>query len=1127
MRKPILLLLLLLSTAGLFAQPDSTNVAADSVKKEKKKKDLPLEAGRTFSLSTDEGTWISLDVSPDGNQIVFDLLGDLYLLPLEGGKAQRITSDLAFDTHPRFSPDGKKLLFVSDRSGSENIWFLDLEDEEAEPTQFTKRSNKNFQSAAWSPDGKYIVTSEGRRIPELRIYHVDGGTGAEFNKDDSKLVEPAFSPDGRYIYYSSRSGAWQYNAQLPQYQIEVYDRQTGESERITSRYGSAFTPVISPDGNFLVYGTRHNTETGLMLRDLRNGEEHWLAYPVQRDEQESIATLGVLPAMAFTPDGQFLVASYGGKIYKIPVQGGDAVNIPFQVDEEVALGPLLSFDYPVSDEETMNATQIRDVAVSPGGDRIAFTALNRLYLMDLDDSKPVRVTSADHTEAMPSWSPDGKYLVYTTWDENEGGHLYKVNTTGRMRPVRLTSEPAIYSEPAWSPGNRIVYLKGFRSNFENSTGPYAFQSRNEIYWISPEGGTPQLIAKSLGRSNPHFTQDPDRIFLYSGRKGLVSIRWDGTDEREIIKVSGITTYGFTLDELGHKIFKEGPEEPNQRPSDASLVLMAPKGDQAIALINNDIYTVTVPVIGKEVVEISVASPDKAAFPARKLTTIGGQFPSWNTSGDVVFWSIGNAFFTYDLEEAKTVEKRLEEAQKAKKEEGEKEENEEGNDEEKEKEEEGYKPDEIRVKVEVSRDIPKGSILLQNARIITMKGDEVIENGDVLIVDNRIEAVGRTGSLEIPRGTETMDMNGKTIIPGFVDTHAHMRPAWGLHKNQVWSYAANLAYGVTTTRDPQTGTTDVLTYSDMVDAGMVIGPRIYSTGPGVGYWAYNIKDQEHARNVLRQYSEYYNTKTIKMYLTGNRKQRQWIITAAREQELMPTTEGALDFKLNMTQVIDGYPGHEHSFPIYPIYKDVIGLLAEAETAYTPTLLVSYGGPWAENYYYATENVQGDEKLNYFTPKSDLDGKSRRRGAGWFMEEEHIFARHAEFVRDLVEAGGIAGVGSHGQLQGLGYHWELWSMQAGGISELDALKTATLLGARSIGLEKDLGSVEKGKLADLVILEQNPLENIRNTNTVQWVMKNGRLYAASDLSEVYPEASDAPEFNWHQPAPGDVPGLQMEK
>lgn len=341
-----------------------------------------------------------------------------------------------------------------------------------------------------------------------------------------------------------------------------------------------------------------------------------------------------------------------------------------------------------------------------------------------------------------------------------------------------------------------------------------------------------------------------------------------------------------------------------------------------------------------------------------------------------------------------------------------------------------------------------------------------------------------------------------MVPGFVDVHSHMWPYWGLHKNQAWVYSANLAYGVTTTRDPQTATTDVLTYGDMVEAGQIVGPRIYSTGPGVGYWMYNLKDLDQTRRILKQYSKYYNTKTIKMYLTGNRLHRQWVITAAKEQQLMPTTEGGLDFKLNMTNLFDGYPGHEHSLPIYPLYKDVTKTIAESKMTVTPTLLVSYGGPWAENYYFENESPTYDPKLNYFTPYEELAEKSRRRNQGWFRPEEHVFQKHAETMNSIVKQGGLAGVGSHGQLQGLGYHWELWSIQSGGMSNHDALKVATIKGAEAIGLDKDLGSLEEGKLADIVILDKNPLENIRHTNTIRYVIMNGRVYQGDTLDEIYP-------------------------
>ncbi|HMB92506.1 MAG TPA: hypothetical protein VKP65_16755, partial [Rhodothermales bacterium] len=683
MRLRILLLAMLLLglPAATFAQADSTRTDTTEVKKDKKKDEsLPLEPARTVSFSTDEGSWISLDVSPDGETIVFELLGDLYTLPMSGGTATRITEGMAFDSQPRYSPDGSKITFVSDRSGSENVWIIDTVDEDT--TQLTKSKGDLYQSPEWTPDGTYVVASKGSGLgtSKLWLYHTDGGSGTALVKepDNLKMMGAAFGDDDRYIWNAERTGGWQYNAQFPQYQLAIYDRETGERHDRTAVYGSAFRPTLSSDGQWLVYGTRHDKDTGLKIRNLETGEERWLAYPVQRDDQESRATRDVLPGMAFTPDSQHLIASYDGKIWKIPVDGGDAEAIPFTIDVDLDLGPEVDFDYPIADDPTFVVKQIRDAVPSPDGAQLAFTALNKLYVMDYPDGTPRRLTNLTVNEHNPAWSPDGASVAFVTWGP-DGGAIYKVPANGNRRAERLTPTSAYYRNLAWSPnGERIVAVRSSAQAFVEETGG----TGNDLVWIPASGGEPTLIRPFGGMNNPHFTQDPARIYAYSFSDGLVSMRWDGTDQKAHVQVKG------------------GKLPGADNPINASTIMMAPEGDQALAQVVNDLYVVTVPYVGGDTPTVSVANPSSAAFPAKKLTDIGGQFPAWSHDGRSVHWSIANAHFIYNLDDAEAyadsvaaaaeAEEDAEEEEDGEDNEGE----EEGDDEEKDDEKEevkGYQP----------------------------------------------------------------------------------------------------------------------------------------------------------------------------------------------------------------------------------------------------------------------------------------------------------------------------------------------------------------------------------------------------------------------------------------------------
>jgi imidazolonepropionase-like amidohydrolase len=538
---------------------------------------------------------------------------------------------------------------------------------------------------------------------------------------------------------------------------------------------------------------------------------------------------------------------------------------------------------------------------------------------------------------------------------------------------------------------------------------------------------------------------------------------DGHDRRTLLRITGVG--------------------PGNNPPSADDIRMSPDGSRAFVSLQGKHFIVTTPRAGRETVEVRVQGRGETSLPVKPMSLEGGDYIEWTSDGKAVTWALGSQFFRQEAD--------------------------------------ATEPHKADIAVELARSRPKGSVLLTGARIITMKGNEVIPQGDVLVTDNRIAAVGKRGSLNVPAGTRTISVAGKTIMPGLVDAHSHMWAPRGLHQTEIWQYLANLAYGVTTTRDPQTSTPDVFAYADMVDSGMMPGPRIYATGPGV-FSGSGIDSREAAFRFVKRYKEAYRTNTLKQYVAGDRIVRQWILEACKEYGITPTIEGSLDLKLNLTQMADGYSGQEHSFPIAPLYKDVTTFVAKSKTFYTPTILVAYGAPWSENYWFQNESPANDAKLRRWVPWELLDNMTRRR-AQWFLPEEYGHSLIAKGVTDVVRAGGRAGLGSHGQLQGLGAHWETWNLASGGLTPHETLQVVTMHSAEAIGLQQDVGSLENGKLADLIVLDRNPLENIKNTNSIRYVMKNGELYEGETLNMVWPQQKPLPkQFWWNtEPRPPAAP------
>jgi imidazolonepropionase-like amidohydrolase/Tol biopolymer transport system component len=1026
---------------------------------------------------------MSLDVSPDGSTIVFDMMGDIYTVPIEGGRATRISGGPAYEFQPRFSPSGSRVAFVSDRGGLNNIWTMSPTGDDLQ--QVSDEAERDVNTPSWSPDGetifarKHFVFSRSLGAGEIWMWHRTGGSGLQVTdrpNEQQDQGEPAVSPDGRWVYYSqdvTPGPLFQYNKNpYPGiYSIRRRNLETGEQETVTGGPGGAIAPTPHPDGRRLAFVRRVREASVLFVRDLETGEEWPVWDGLEHDMQEAWAIHGPQARFAWVSDSDDVVIWAQGGMWRVDTKSGSVAQIPFTASVDVRIQQAVRHAVDVGGDR-FDVKMLRHVDTSPDGSRVVYSAVGRLWVKDLPDGSPRRLTDADHIESFPRFSHDGRSVVYVTWDDETRGRVRVASASDGASTV-VVDEPGHFVEPSWSPdGAWIVYR---RTGGDSRRGP-THVGRTGIYVVAADGGDSRLVRED--GNGAVFDVTGTRVFYNGRRNGASVLQSSDLDGGEVVT-------HFTGSNVQEWVVSPDNEWVAFEHGWKTYVARFSRAGRAVDL-----------------------TPGADGYPVQQVSAESGTFLHWAADSQSLHWTMGAEFFTRRLAETfaylegADVDPAEPEGRGA------------------------------HIGFSMDSDRPSGIVAFVGGRIITAAEDAeahganegVIEEGTVLVDGNRIVAVGPSSLVEVPSNAHVVDATGKTLMPGLIDGHAHVGSAGGgLTAETDWPYYANLAFGVTAAHDPSNSNEMIFTDAEMVRAGLKVGPRIFSTGE-ILYGAVTpsrsmVKSYEDAlRHVRRQKAV--GAVSVKSYNQRRRDARQWILEAADAEGMNVVPEGGSTFNTNMSQVIDGHTTIEHNVPLATLYDDVLGVWRETEVAYTPTFLVAYGGLSGEFYFYERWNVWEDERLLTFTPQGPVDARSRRRIKAAEDEDYHFLAVAAH-ARRLNEEGVLTNIGAHGQLQGLGAHWEIWSYALGGMGAMDALRSATINPAKSLGLDGDLGSIEEGKLADLLVLGANPLDDIHNTQHIDLVMVNGRLFDAQTMDQVGNHPAGRRELA-HERTPARAPG-----
>jgi imidazolonepropionase-like amidohydrolase len=595
-------------------------------------------------------------------------------------------------------------------------------------------------------------------------------------------------------------------------------------------------------------------------------------------------------------------------------------------------------------------------------------------------------------------------------------------------------------------GNSVVFERGSGDGYRGRI----FSEDQGIYIVNIKSpGEPRLVTRE--GTNPRFSSDSKKILVQSGegsKSALVSFDLLGSDRR--VLATSERAVDFRL-------------SPDQK-----------------WLAFEELWQAYVVPFPQANVPIDIG-PEMTNLPVRKLSKDAGTYLTWSADSKTVQWSLGPNIYHIPVAQMYPGDTTAK-----------------------------PKPDSLFVGWDEPADIPNTDLYFVGARILPMNDMSTIENGVVHVKGNKIVEVGPADKVSVPKGAKVIDVAGKTLMPGMIDTHAHT----GGDNNDVyaqrnWSFLANLAFGVTTMHDPSNNSQMIFAESELLKAGKRIGPRSFSTGTilygAEGSFKTVINNLDDAVSAIKRTAAW-GAFSVKSYNQPRREQRQQVIKAAYDLGIEVVPEGGSTLNNNITQALDGHTTIEHDIPVAPLYDPELHILGRWNTGYCPTLIVEYGGIFGENYWYQHSDVWKNERLSHFVPRVVLDPRSIRRVMAPDSEYHQFIV--SKSVTDVLHRGGNVELGAHGQLQGLGAHWELWMLGQGGMTNHEALRCATWMGARALGLDKLIGSIQPGLLADIIVIDGDPLKDLYQSENVLYTMVNGRLYDSKTLEQLEPVRQPLP-------------------